>query len=340
MDRKPPRALVVPGIAILVAVLCSTTFLHATRAAGSATSSLDPEDATLEAAYRKTIKEGVSEYDAHHFEEARSLFRRAHELSPNARTFRGLGMAAFELRDYADAIHNLSAALVDERKPLTAEQRKDSQDLLARSRLFVDVYTLTLSPRDARLMIDGREPDFEPDGTLLLGLGAHSLEASAPDKVARSLTISVHGGEAKGLALELEPAATSDPGSADPATLRVATTMKPSAPTASNRAAAAWLWAGGATALLALGAGYYFSRQVGELNSCRNPAHGLRCTDESTIQAQWYGGLGATVVTGAAAVTMALVGILSWKSEPRRPAKHSALDCSIGPFGVSCGKAF
>jgi len=32
--------------------------------------------------YRKAIKEGLAEYDALHFEEARSLFRRAHEISP------------------------------------------------------------------------------------------------------------------------------------------------------------------------------------------------------------------------------------------------------------------
>src|SRR4051812_11159906 len=57
--------------------------------------------------YRGLLNEAVSEYDARRYEEARALFRRAHELSPNARTLRGIGMASFELREYVEALRAL-----------------------------------------------------------------------------------------------------------------------------------------------------------------------------------------------------------------------------------------
>jgi tetratricopeptide (TPR) repeat protein len=82
-----------------------------------------------DARYRSTLKDALAEYDANHFEEARVLFRRAHEINPNARTLRGIGMASFELRDYVAAVRTLSAALVETRKPLSAEQRTHAQGL-------------------------------------------------------------------------------------------------------------------------------------------------------------------------------------------------------------------
>jgi tetratricopeptide (TPR) repeat protein len=341
MDKQILSSLLVRAIAIALAALCSTTFLDAARAANSLADPWSPADATDEAAYRKTIKEGVTEYAARHFEEARSLFRRAHEMSPNARTFRGIGMTSFELRDYVLAVRNLSAALRDEHKPLSAEQRKDTQDLLDRSRLFVDVYKLTVSPRDAHVVIDSRVPEFESDGTLLLGFGAHTVEASAQGMTARSLVINVRGGERKDISLTLErvPPAIARPVGVGAAQAGAA--KKPTPVSPSNGAAAAWLWASGGTALLAAGAGIYWWMQNSELKSCRNPpSAGLRCTDESSIKTQWNVGLGATLGTGAAALTMAIIGILSWDSGRPPASKHSALDCTVGPFGVTCAGSF
>jgi tetratricopeptide (TPR) repeat protein len=146
-------------------------------------------DTDDKAGYQKIIREGVAEYQAGRFEEALSLFRRAHEMSPSSRTFRGIGMASFELRDYVTAVRGLSAALQDKRKPLSSEQRKDAQGLLDRSLVFVDVYAVKLLPRTARLLVDGRTPELEPDGTLLLGFGVHAFEASASGwaKLSRSV---------------------------------------------------------------------------------------------------------------------------------------------------------
>jgi hypothetical protein len=323
-----------------VMALCSTMFLPSARAADNLSEPWSGADATDAPAYRRTIKEGLAEYDALHFEEARSLFRRAHSISPNARTFRGVGMASFELRDYVLAVHNLSAALRDKRKPLSAEQRTQTQALLDRSRMFVDEYTLTVSPAKASVIIDGRAPEFEPDRTLLLGFGSHTLEARAPGMADRSLPIIVRGGERRELSVTLAPAAVAGGEPTEAQVAEVATSAKPAAKVSSNRSAKIWLWTSGATALLAVGAGIYWARQNSQLNDCRNPLVEWQCTNESALKTQWDIGLGAMVGTGAAALTMALIGILSWNSGHSPPPKHSALGCAVSPFGVTCQGSF
>lgn len=326
------------GIALAMAVLGSTMFLQAAHAADRTNDPGSAADSADDPAYRKAIKEGLAEYAALHFEEARSLFRRAHRISPNARTFRGIGMASFELRDYVAAVRNLSAALKDNRKPLSPDQRKHAQDLLDRSRMLVDVYLLTVTPRSARVLIDGRAPELDADGMLLLGVGLHNLEVSAPEMTMRSLPINVRGGERKELSVTLEPAFVAD---AQPTGVALRTNVNKSSPAVGpNRAAKAWLLASGGAALLAVGAGVYLALQESQLNSCRHPAQGQSCDTESALRIQRNIGLGVTVGTGAAALTMALIGILSWQSAPPAIKKHSALDCTLSPFGVTCGGAF
>src|SRR3954466_6623521 len=61
--------------------------------------------------YRRLIGDALKEYGLEHFEESRSLFERAHMLSPSARTERGLGMVEFELRHYVTAQHLLELSL-------------------------------------------------------------------------------------------------------------------------------------------------------------------------------------------------------------------------------------
>src|SRR5688572_888187 len=62
-----------------------------------------PLDLSENPDYKRAVEEALKEYGLGHFEEARSLFRRAHGIYPNARTLRGLGMVEFELRHYVRA---------------------------------------------------------------------------------------------------------------------------------------------------------------------------------------------------------------------------------------------
>ena len=326
-----------PGQAVVLLALVTAVQVSPAGAADTPANPLAPADASDEALYRKTIREGVAEYEAGHFEEARSLFRRAHETNPSARTYRGIGMAAFELRDYVAAVRNLSAAIQDKRKPLSSEQHKETTDLLDRTRMFVDVCVVKAVPSTARILVDRHPAEFESDGTLLLGFGMHTIEASAPGMVARSESINVRGGARREVLLALEAVPLARTRSAPGAPIGLAT-QAPPAPKPSHRASAAWLWSGAGVALLAAGAGYYWYRQNSELRSCRAPASGLRCTDEGTLSMQRNLGMTATLGTGAAALTMALVGLLTWNSGPPSAPPRAALACSASPFGITCGK--
>jgi len=172
MPRLPVAHILPVAVLLFLAVVSSSV-----RAAEDDTP--DGESPAVRKTYRKSIKDGVAEYDARHFEEALSYFRKAHQIFPNARTFRGIGMASFELRDYVTAVRNLTAAVDDQRKPLSPDQRKETQDLIDRCRLFVAVFTLKISPPGAQVTVDANPAELETDGTLMLGLGAHSIEARA-----------------------------------------------------------------------------------------------------------------------------------------------------------------
>jgi hypothetical protein len=162
------------------------------------------QPAADDGAYRATIDEAVREFSAGRFEEARALFKRAHELSPNARTLRGLGMTAFELRAYVQAIRELQAALDDKRKPLEGELRSKVEVLLDKSRKFVGVLRLELDPRNASVLVDGKSPTFEDDGTLLLDAGTHVISATAPKHKATNVRVLVEGDTKQTVRVPLE----------------------------------------------------------------------------------------------------------------------------------------
>lgn len=162
------------------------------------------QPAADDGAYRATIDEAVSEFGAGRFEEARALFKRAHELSPNARTLRGLGMTAYELRAYVQAIRELQGALDDKRKPLEGELRAKVELLLVKARKFVGVLRLELDPRNASVLVDGKPPTFEDDGSLLLDAGTHVISATAPKHKATNVRVLVEGDTKQTVRVPLE----------------------------------------------------------------------------------------------------------------------------------------
>jgi tetratricopeptide (TPR) repeat protein len=330
-----PLARVLPVVTMLFALAAAPS---AARAVEDLMDAPDGESAAVKKAYRKAIKDGVAEYDDHHFEEALSYFRRAHQIYPNARTFRGIGMASFELRDYVAAVRNLRAALQEERKPLSAEQRKETEDLLERCKLFVAVYTLRISPPDAQVTIDANPIEREPDGTLMMGLGTHTVDARATGYRKRSLSVQVRGGERKELELNLE-AVNSRPLVAASVPMPVAAGPEAKPPRKSN--SLLWFLAGGGAAAIAAGAGAYWANQAAELSSCRHPPAGVGgCKNESDLATSRTVGAVTTIVAGAAAVTLVTVGILSLRSKPEEPKRKADLACYPGLLSLTCARAF
>jgi hypothetical protein len=295
--------------------------------------------------YRSTLKDALAEYDAGHFEEARALFRRAHEINPNARTLRSIGMASFELRDYVAAVRALSSALTETRKALSPEQRAHAQGLLDRSRMFVDVYNLRITPQDARVLVDGRTPEYEADGTLLLGFGAHNIEVSKAGFVLRTVVVNVRGNEHKDLAVTLERKAAPQPKLPGPDGLAQGTAKnrRTSSGAATLGPGTAWLLAAGGTALLSVGAGALWLFENNELNDCRNPPARLQCDNKDAIVSRRNIAVGATIGAGAAALGFAIVGIVTGSSGGSGASVKSsrvALPCTLVPTGVICRTSF
>lgn len=299
-----------------MAWLCPRTLGYALLACAvllGTPSALHADDA--EARYQTTVEQAVREFGLNNWAEARALFRRAHALSPSARTWRGMGMAAYELKMYVEALRELTAALVDANRSLTEEQRGQVQSLIDQSRAYVGRYHVVLEPSTARPRVDGQEALFDPGNVLLLSLGDHELTATAEGYQNLRLPLRVEGGEDSTLQLTLVTATaapTALASAAAPAPLPPpaptdGTAVKPQAAadggsTATTvgwiAAASAVAFAGGAAAFWFIGEGKYsdLEKQCG--SSCSNAqidASGVQTTD---LLHQVF-----VAVAGAAAVT-------------------------------------
>jgi hypothetical protein len=170
---------------------------------GQTSNSGNPADAES-SDYDRFIAQALSAYDSGRFAEARSSFRRAHELLPTARTLRTIGMCSFNLGDYVDALLNLEAALTDPRKPLNADQRSSAADLIARSQVHVGRFRVRVTPSDALLWADGRPPPRLGTDEVLLEPGRHELLAQASGHQPSRSTLQVDGGDRTTLEIRLE----------------------------------------------------------------------------------------------------------------------------------------
>jgi hypothetical protein len=329
--RGARAATIVAAIGICIARLEPTA-----RAAEPA-STPDPSTPASE-----LIGDAVGEYDAGHYEEARALFRRAHEKAPSARTLRGIGMASFELRDYVEATRALSAALGETRRPLTDEQRQQVQGLLARAETFVGRFTPRLEPADALVLVDGRSAVREPDGSLLVAFGHHRITArcsrcTPPEK---EVEVEVLGGERKELQLDLAvavpPTATGSGPSRDAGGSPSLIVDHPDAG-AGRRTAAVWWGGASAAALVGTAASaVWWGNRAHELDTCH--AAQDRCKNESTLATERGVAIGLTVGLGAAAVASGIVAAVLWPQSDRPGAVPVA--CAIGKETVSCAIRF
>lgn len=211
------------------------------------------------AAYRETIDEALREFDAQHFEEARSLFLRAHSLYPNARTHRALGLVEYELRNYVDSVTHLEIALSSETRRLNDAQRAETERVLGRAYVFVGRLQLQISPLSAEVSLDGKRVDKGPDAPLLLGIGEHHLELRADGFESQARSLSIKGGERETLNVSLVAIRG----------VPLADTSRPSsdsAPPARHWYKNPWLWTGVAIVVVGAAAGtaYALTREHGE----------------------------------------------------------------------------
>lgn len=303
------------------------------------------------------IGDAVAEYEAGHYQEARALFRQAHEKSPTARTLRGIGMASFELRDYVEATRSLTASLRDTRRPLTAEQKRHAEALLARAHTFVGRFNMKLKPAGSSLFVDGHPAELEPDGILLLAFGRHqlSLRCSTCAPAEKDEDINVAGGERREIELALGPAplpsATDTSGgtgtgggAAAGGTVGIVSPPGGGADPSAERGHA-HIWLAGLAGAAALGAGgsaLWWREEQQEIDRCdRATMMMLNCTGRKEVEDKRKIAIGMTIGLGAVAVVSAAFAAILW-SRPDKPESTSTnnVACAIGTNSVSCAFRF
>jgi hypothetical protein len=173
------------------------------------------------AAYREVITEALQQYERGYFAEAHASFRRAHAMYPNARTHWGLGVTAFEARQYVEAITQLEAGLAHADKPLSAAQRTTALSLIERAKGYAATLSVKLTPAEAELMINGvRKVDAQAAQALRVDPGDHELVASAAGYQTLTRRVRVQSGDDTALELVLakQTAAGAPVAAAAPAT--------------------------------------------------------------------------------------------------------------------------
>jgi hypothetical protein len=191
--------------ALLIAFCCLLACRSSTHAQER---EFEPEAPEEPPEYRAVVASALAEYEAGHFEESRTLMLQAHATFPNARTQRGLGMIAFELRAYAESVRWLEQSLASRIRPLEGELRLQTEGLLARARSFTGRLTVELTPATAQLLIDGVEVASAEPRSLLLAVGKHVLEVQAESYLPERRIVRVTGSEEQTLQLALVPLAT------------------------------------------------------------------------------------------------------------------------------------
>jgi tetratricopeptide (TPR) repeat protein len=162
-----------------------------------------PARATPGDDYRELVRRALAAFDQKQWDKARELFSAAHELDPNARTLRGLGMVAFEMEDFVEAYKLLYQSLHDRRRPLEGALREKTEDLLKRTRLLVGRVRLSVTPDEALVHMDGESVD--PTAELWVTIGLHLLTVEARGYETKKISLDIRDGDDQQLEVELEP---------------------------------------------------------------------------------------------------------------------------------------
>lgn len=254
------------------------------------------QDAKSEAAetYDTIIQEALHEYRQEMWEEARTLFHRAHELQPSARTWFGIGTSSFQAQRYVEAVHAFEASLSDTRKPLSEKMRAEASSTLVRAKRFVGQLQLRVTPSGVTpvVTIDGIEVDASQP-VMLVDPGRREVVVKAEGYAPVARDLRVDGGGQYTLELELQAIDSDAVVKKD----RVPLERKP-AP-ADEAGSSAWPWIGvAASGAVAIGGGVLLVLGLQDVDTVENAELGTRWDDIRDAKER------APVLTGVGAVML------------------------------------
>lgn len=298
--------------------------------------------ADVQADYDAAIKTAIAEYDAGNWDEARAMFLRAHQIKPNARALRGMGLADFEARHYVRAIKELRDALAEARNPLTDAQRASVEAAIARAESYLARVIVLVHPENAAIHLDGRSVTPGPGGEIAVDAGTHELRVSAEGYEPQSVRVSLVGGEQSELRIKLFSRAAG----ASPATPATSPTPGPApAPVAAEGSGGGqvWTWvAAGGAVVFAGGALAFWLAGDAELQRVRDRcaaqggcldrdaelhASSVRTWDTLTIV--------SASLAAASALTAGVLLLVPGDAPDQTTAERPRIEWAISPVGVT-----
>jgi hypothetical protein len=288
--------------------------------------------------YTQLIQEAVERFRTRDFSRARELFKAAHALLPNARTLRGMGLSDFESGHYAVAVAELEAALFEARKPLDAQQRIEVQAVIAHARGFVGTLEIDVTPREAKLTIDGisvRGDSFSLDA------GDHVIHASATGYRELEQRVHVVPADLTRVSVSLSPVQAEHPGTQS-AQSRNADTDED---TAQTQQTAAYIVGGIGVAGLIVGSIFGVRSILKHNESDRFCGKDDTCIHERGVSAMEEARLAGDISTvafiaGGLALGAGTVLLLTAPSSGDVERKATAMRLTIGPGSLQIRGAF
>lgn len=270
--------------------------------------------------YGQLVEAALEEYDGGRFEEALALFEQAYAKRPSARAKRGMAKALFELRAYVRCVTAIDEALAATVDPLPETLQAELRALRDRALRFVGRVQVVVVPAGATVLVDGRPLGISADGTALLDLGPHAIEATAHAFQPARRSVDVRSGAVARVAIELQPVA-------------IVTTAPAAAP--SRVVPVSLLVTGGVLAAGGvLASSIWFSDRSTAVDRCVAAAeHGARCENGDGVVFQRDASI-ATIVLSSAALVAAGTALFFTLRAPA--AEATRVGCAPGAGGVSC----
>lgn len=287
--------------------------------------------------YREAVEGAIAEFSAGNYPEAQTLFQRAHGLLPNARTLRGLGVVAFEQRSYTESARLLEAALASNERRLEGQLRRETENALARARMFIGQLDLSLSPEQSEVLVDGESVTVRRGEPLMLNVGTHTLEFHAPGHRSQRRKVQTQGMTRVAWNVQLQPSASESTRTEAPAASERSTTDGGPAAPRSRLGVAKWLSAGGALATtgVTVFAVVIREQRARTVESC---ADDLDCSNSVASGNRWKR---AAIGTGSVAGALVVATVALFIAD-RRGSASMAHGCTLdGQLrGVGCWTAF
>lgn len=159
----------------------------------------------------RLFDEGYDAYAAKDWPKAEGLFERAFAVKPTYDTAANLGFAEDKQGKSTEAAQHLTFAREHSPPSDSPEARKKIDDVIARLSKDVGRIKLTVSPKTARVFVDGARATPSEDGVVFVPPGAHEVRAEAEGSDTASTSVTAVAGAIVPVEITLHPTPTSTP---------------------------------------------------------------------------------------------------------------------------------